>query len=337
MDMNKIEYGAFQAINNCLCVKPGEQVCIVTDLETKHIANALEHQTRKMTTKVKVFIMEDFGSRPDDGINPIKFPDEIAEYLRQSQVSLYCARGKKGELPAFRIPMLNITDELMVRHGHMPNVNNLIMEMGMNSDYAKIKEINAKILSQVSHAKKAHVTTDLGTDLHVDFHPDWKWINCDGNIQPGQWTNLPDGEVFTCAYQANGMIVVDGVLGDYMSSKFGPIAKTPLTLKVENGRMVSVSCPNKELEKEVLEYTKQDENANRLAEFAIGTNIGLDRLVGILLQDEKFPSVHVAFGHGYAEKTGSSWTSSAHLDMVITKTTIDVDGKRIMEKGKFLI
>jgi leucyl aminopeptidase (aminopeptidase T) len=59
--------------------------------------------------------------------------------------------------------------------------------------------------------------------------------------------------------------------------------------------------------------------------------------VGNLLQDEKFPGVHVAIGHGYPEKTGSDWESKAHMDAVLKKTTIAVDGQTIMEAGAFTI
>jgi leucyl aminopeptidase (aminopeptidase T) len=46
-------------------------------------------------------------------------------------------------------------------------------------------------------------------------------------------------------------------------------------------------------------------------------------IIGNLLQDEKFPGVHIALGHGYPEKTGSP--------------SVEVEGKAIMRDGKFLI
>lgn len=334
----KLEFGAYQVINNCLKVKSGEKVSIVTDKKANHIGNAIKEQALKITPNVKLFVMEDFGERPDDGSKPLPFPKEIADFLPTCDVSIYSATGKKGELQSFRIPMLTIVDEKKtIRHGHMPGIDDTLMETGMAADYAKIQETNAKVLKNVEGAKHAHVTTAAGTNFEVDLNPEWKWFNCDGNIKPGKWSNLPDGEVFTCAKNANGTVVVDGVLGDYMSEKFGIITKTPVKFEIKNGRVASLSCTNKEIEKELHEYIKMDENANRVGEFAIGTNIGLDRLVGNLLQDEKFPGVHIALGHGYPDKTGSDWDSKAHLDMVITKTTVEIDGKTIMKEGKFVV
>lgn len=338
VEMKKIQYGAYQVINNCLRVKEGERVSIITDEKAYHIGKAIQEEALKITNDVRLFKMEDYGDRPDDGSNPLPFPKEIGDYLKTCNVSVYAATGKKGELKSFRIPMLNIIDEKKtIRHGHMPNINDTLMMTGMAADYAKIKENNLKIMKIVSGAKRAHVKTAAGTNFIADFNPEWKWINCDGNIKAENWSNLPDGEVFTCVKNINGKVVVDGVLGDYMNEKFGILTKNPVTVEIKDGRVKDVQCANDAITKEIREYMKQDENADRIGEFALGTNLGLKELVGNLLQDEKFPGVHIAIGHGYPEKTGSDWKSDAHLDMVITKTTVEIDGKLIMKDGNFVI
>ena len=122
-----------------------------------------------------------------------------------------------------------------------------------------------------------------------------------------------------------------------IQQEYKVINKTPLKLTIKNSIVTSLQCKNKKLLSEVKKYIKQDKNANRIGEFAIGTNVGLKKLIGNLLQDEKFPGVHIAIGHGYPRETGSNWTSKAHLDLIIQKTTIIVDNKEIMEKGKFRI
>ena len=35
-----------------------------------------------------------------------------------------------------------------------------------------------------------------------------------------------------------------------------------------------------------------------------------------MLQDEKIPGVHIAFGHPYTEHTGADWSAKTHVDMV---------------------
>jgi leucyl aminopeptidase (aminopeptidase T) len=164
-----------------------------------------------------------------------------------------------------------------------------------------------------------------------------RWIISDGDICNAamRWSNLPDGEVFTCVENIEGKAVVDGCLGDYFR-KYGLLDKTPLTLEINDGRVARIECANKNLLHDIQNYIKQDKNADRIGEFALGTNIGLKKLIGNLLQDEKFPGVHIAIGSGYPKDTGAKWDSKAHCDCVMRETTVFVDGRKIMEKGKYL-
>lgn len=338
--MDPIEFGAKQAVVNCLKVRDGENVVIVTDRETEKLADALVAQAKGVGAEVQKFVMEDYGDRPEDGSNPLAFPAEIGEALNNTQVSFYIAQGKKGELQTFRIPMLKIVEEKKIRHGHMPGFNEKIMKQGMGADYAKIQEISAKVAGIVKDAKEIRVTTAAGTDMTATFDTKYKWVICDGDIKAGHWSNLPDGEVFTAPTNANGKVVVDGCLGDFFTEKYGDLGSTPLSYELKDGRAVkgTVECKNEELKNEWEQYTfETDENSNRLGEFAIGTNVGLTELIGNLLQDEKFPGIHLALGSPYPDKTGAEWESKAHNDGVLRNPTIIVDGKTIMENGKFTI
>ena len=106
---------------------------------------------------------------------------------------------------------------------------------------------------------------------------------------------------------------------------------------MQDNRLVEAFSANKELEDDFWKYTHTDENSDRVGEFAIGTNIELRQVIGHILQDEKFPGIHVAFGNPYGAHTGAEWFSSTHIDVVATRFDIWVDDRKIMEDGKFLI
>lgn len=336
--MGTLRFGAEQAIRKCLRVQPDEAVVLMTDQGALEVGHALRAVIKEITPRLEMFVLEDFGPRPDDGSQPLAFPEAIGQAMRAAQVSIYAAGGKRGELKSFRVPMLEIVDACpQLRHGHMINITRQVMETGMSTDYDLIQSLSAKVYDIVSKARRIHVTSPAGTDFVVGLNPNWKWIISDGRITPAQWKNLPDGEVFTCAETADGRAVIDGCLGDYFS-EMGTCESFPVTIDFAGGVVTSLTCPARpSLEKELNDYIRQDENAKRIGEFAIGTNVGLDTIIGNLLQDEKFPGVHIALGHGYPEKTGSPWKSDAHLDVVMRKVTIDVDGQIIMRDGKFLI
>lgn len=338
--MNAIESGAKQAIVNCAKVQSGEQVVIITDRQTEQLANALNEASKNIGASVEQFIMEDFGARPEDGSNPLSFPKEIADALSRAQVSFYIAGGKKGELHSFRMPMIEVVERHGLRHGHMPNFTEVMMSQGMAADYELIQKICRKVYDIVAGAKEIRVTTPAGSDFTATFSPKRNWMISDGNIRPEKWCNLPDGEVYTAPLSADGGVVIDGCLGDFFNAKYGKLNDTPLSYRVKDGRCVkgSVQCRNEQLKKEFEEYTfGTDANSDRMGEFAIGTNVNLKDLIGNMLQDEKFPGIHVALGDPYPGKTGADWSSKAHNDGVMLKPTIVVDGLKIMEKGEFTI
>ncbi|MFW6450581.1 MAG: aminopeptidase, partial [Nanoarchaeota archaeon] len=331
-EMDLMKKGAIQAIKNCLDVKEGEMVIIITDTETLDIGACLREAAKEVTDETKLFIVEDYQKRPLK-----KIPQEIEEGIKSSSVGILAMQGKKGELMDFRRPLLTLAQENGLRFANMININQQIMQQGMSADYKIIRDYSSKVYSIVKDAFHIEVKTKKGTDLLFEFSPQIKWVSGDGFIKKGEWSNLPDGEVFTCPVNVNGTAVIDGVLGDYLAAKYGVLEKNPLKVVIKGGKAVSVVCSNNELQKDFNELINTDENASRIGEFAIGTNIFIKELIGRLLQDEKFPGVHIAFGHGYPQKTGVKWKSGVHIDGVIKFPTVLVDGKKIMSEGEFLI
>jgi len=334
--MGTIEQGVKQAIENCLKVKKGENVVIITDRETLEIGSALRAATEKITGQpAQFFVMEDFGVRP------IPFPPTVKDALLAADVSIYAAQGAKGELATFRQPMLRtIEANPRLRHGHMIGITPQIMKDGMCSDYKEIQRISKWVYEKVKNAREIRVTTDEGSDFTAAFSPELKWTVSDGDITPGHWKNLPDGEVFTSPATLNGQVVIDGCLGDFFAERYASLENTPIRVEVKDGRAKreSMQCKNEELRKEFAQYVfETDENSSRVGEFAIGTNTGLTHLIYNLLQDEKFPGIHIAFGSPLPGHTGAKWDSKAHVDGVLKNPTIYVDGKPIMTKGKFLL
>ena len=323
--------GARNAVRVCLQVRQQEKVTLITDRATREIAASLYKEIRKIGAPCNVFVLEDFAARPHKDM-----PRQILDDLATSQVSLYAVHGQEGELRT-RMQMTKVVTEHRLRHGHMININEQIMREGMRADFRKVDEISTKVWQLARSARRIRATTARGTHIEADFSPNLKWLKTSGIISPEKWGNLPGGEVFTAPLLVNGTFVVDGVVGDYLCAKYGDLADEPITIVVKDNRMKEVYSDNKELEQEFWTYCHTDENSDRVGEFAIGTNIQLKHVIGHILQDEKIPGVHIAFGHPYAEHTGADWTSTTHIDVVGTKFNIWIDDRQIMQEGEFLI
>ncbi len=323
--------GACNAINVCLRVQPNERVTIITDLETRAIAAALQREIERVGANYSLFVLEHHARRS------LKFmPEVILDDLARSQVSIFAAQTQPGELGS-RIQMTSVVNNYRIRHGHMVNINREIMREGMRADFLAIDALSQRLIEQARRAQKITCRTPLGTDFEALLSPKLKWLKTSGIITAEKWGNLPGGEIFTSPANTNGVFVVDGVVGDYLCERFGDLEMNPLTIEVENNRIRSLKSDNKDLRDEFRAYTSTDENSNRVGEFAIGTNTACTHVIGNILQDEKIPGIHIAFGHPYAEHTGQNWISKTHIDCVGRDFDIWFDGHQVMRGGKFLV
>ena len=326
----QLSSGARNAIVDCLRLQSHERMTIITDRECAEIAASLIHEIEKVGSEYNVFVMEEYAERPLKDM-----PQIILDDLGRSQVSIFAAITQAGELGS-RIQMTSVVNKNKIRHGHMVNINKQIMMEGMRADFLEVDRISQRLVEKARKTKVIKTKTSAGTDFTAEFSPHLKWLKTSGIISPDKWGNLPGGEIFTSPNNSNGLFVVDGVVGDYLCQKWGDIQKHPLFIEVVENRIKNVECSNKELLKEFLDYTHTDANSNRVGEFAIGTNIALKSIIGHILQDEKFPGIHIAFGHPYADHTGQNWISTTHIDCVGRNFDIWMDDVQVMEKGKFI-
>jgi aminopeptidase len=323
--------GARNAVRVCLRVEASEKVTVITDEVTLEIGAAIVHELEEVGCRYQTWVLEDLATRPLTDL-----PPAIVEDLESSQVSIFAVQGQANELKS-RMQMTDVVNRRKIRHAHMVNVNKQIMLEGMRADFQKVDRLSVKVLETVRQAKQIRAKTPAGTDLVADLNPNYRWVKTSGLITTAKWGNLPGGEVFTTPGEVNGTFVIDGVVGDYLCRKFGDLKANPLTITMKGNRLIAAHSANKELKDDFWAYTHTDENSNRVGEFAIGTNIELKDVIGEILQDEKYPGVHIAFGNPYGAHTGAEWFSSTHIDVVGRNFDIWVDGRQIMRGGQFLI
>jgi leucyl aminopeptidase (aminopeptidase T) len=323
--------GARNAVRVCLRVQAAEKVTVITDEVSLEIAAAIVRELEEMGCCYQTWVLEDVATRPLTDL-----PLAIAEDLETSEVSIFAVQAQPNELKS-RMQMTDVVNRRKIRHAHMVNINKQIMLEGMRADFLKVDRLSVKVLETVRKAKQIRAKTAAGTDLVADLNPNYRWVKTSGMISPEKWGNLPGGEVFTAPGEVNGTFVIDGVVGDYLCAKFGDLKAHPLTIQVKGNRLIEAHSANKELKDDFWAYTHTDENSNRVGEFAIGTNIELKDVIGQILQDEKYPGVHIAFGNPYGQHTGAEWYSATHIDVVGRHFDIWVDGEQIMRGGQFLI
>jgi leucyl aminopeptidase (aminopeptidase T) len=323
--------GARNAVRTCLRVQPGERVALITDRETAEIAASLAGEIREAGALSEVCIMEDFGLRP-----MLDLPAGIREALEHADVSIYAGQPKTGEL-AFRRAMTAVVDRRRIRHAHMVSISRRIMCEAMRADFNEVDALSQRVRDRAAKARRITAKSPAGSDLVATFDPEIRWLKTSGLISPEKWANLPGGEVLTAPARVDGTYVCDGVVGDWLAARYGDLGQTPLTIEIDNSRIVGLACERKDLIDDFRTYTRQHENSDRVGEFALGTNLAVRNVIGEILQDEKIPGVHIAFGHPYSEHTGARWSAPSHIDVVGRSFDVAVDGEPIMRDSRYLV
>ena len=193
-------------------------------------------------------------------------------------------------------------------------------------EWSKIEKKQQKLCEILKSVEKIQVIGE-DTDLVLSVKGR-KWINCSGQI------NLPDGEVCTGPLEesANGHIRFT-YPGLYQGNEIENIY-----LEFKDGRVIKATAEKGEkLLKEILKI----ENADKLGEFAIGTNYGITQFTKNMLFDEKLGgTIHLALGSGI-EEAGSKLKSAIHWDilkdMKQSGSKILADNEIIYQDGKWLI
>jgi aminopeptidase len=323
--------GARNAVGTCLGIEPGERVALIADEASAAVAASLEAALTEHQAVIDRVLIEGVASRPMRTA-----PREILDALERADAGILCVQPQEGELPA-RMAIVGLVERRRIRYAHMVGVTPQIMREGLEADYRLVDRLSQQLCERMLTATRLTVKTAAGTDFIATFDPALAWVKTSGLINPRYWSNLPAGEVFTTPASVDGTFVCDGTAGDYFNSKYGSLEATPLVLQIREARLVEARCDRRDLQQDFWDYCHTDDNSDRVGELAFGTNLGLRRMIGILLQDEKVPGVHLAFGDPYGSQTHADWKSRTHVDVLTRACNVWIDDQQVIAEGRYLL
>lgn len=323
--------GARNAVGTCLGIRPGERVALVADAASREVAASLKQAIAEAGATACALLVEAATARP-----MTTAPETLLRTLGDADAGILCIQPLEGELPA-RMAIVRLVEQRRMRYAHMVGVTPRIMREGMRADYRQVDRLSRQLCERMRHARSLRVRTAAGTDFTAVFDPSLAWVKTSGLIDPPYWSNLPAGEVFTTPHSVDGIFVCDGTAGDFFNGKYGTLERTPLVLEIRNARLVSARSDRTDLEQDFWAYCHTDEQSNRVGELAFGTNLGLREMIGILLQDEKVPGVHLAFGDPYGSQTGAAWTSRTHVDVLTRGCDVWIDDEQVIAGAQYLL
>jgi leucyl aminopeptidase (aminopeptidase T) len=327
----ELEAGARNAVEVCLAIDPRERVALIADRASSSVAASLATALDAVGAAWESVLIERVAARPMTSA-----PAAVLEALERADAGILCVQPLQGELGA-RMAIVSVVERRGIRYAHMVGVTPQIMRQGMCADYRLVDELSRRLCERMSHAERLRVETSAGTSLTATFDPAYTWVKTSGLINRRYWSNLPAGEVFTTPRSVDGRFVCDGTAGDYFGPKYGDLRATPLTLEIAGGRLVGANSARADLEREFWDYCHTDEHSDRVGELAFGTNIALDDMIGVLLQDEKVPGVHLAFGDPYGSQTGAPWKSRTHIDVLTRDCNVWIDDEQVIQNGRYIL
>ncbi len=306
--------GARNAVETCLGVRPGEHVALIADEASRAVAASIASALDDRRALYTGLLLEDFGPRPMSAA-----PADVLTALETADVGVMCMTPQPGELGA-RMAIVKVVERRQIRYAHMVGVTPQIMRQGMRTDYRLVDRLSDSLRERMLRAETLTVKSGAGTEFAAHFDRGLDWVKTSGLITPAT---------------VDGTFVCDATAGDHFNGKYGDLQSTPMTLQIKGARLVGVECERKDLEQEFWEYCHTDENSDRVGELAFGTNLGLSEMIGVLLQDEKFPGVHIAFGDPYGSQTHADWKSKTHVDVLTRECDVWIDDDQVIEKGQY--
>jgi leucyl aminopeptidase (aminopeptidase T) len=305
-------------LRDCLAVKAGERVLVVTDPAKRAIAEALVTGARAMGAET---VLAEMSERETNGSEP---PDAVAAAMLSCDVLIAPTTKSLSHTEARRAAC-----EKGARAATLPGITEDMMQRTMGGDHRELRRTSRILADLLSAAGTVHITSPAGTDVTLDVAGRDAFAD-DGDLtHPGAFGNLPPGEGFIAPVEGrtNGKIVFDGSMWPM------GILSEPIVATIEDGYAISFEGPQaREFESLISGHGR---DAYAVGELGIGTN-GRAILTGNVLEDEKIVgTIHIAFGDNHS--FGGKVRVGSHQDGIVLSPTVDIDSDRVLENGKLLV
>lgn len=314
-----LELGARKVVHECARVGPMESVFIVTDEAKLDIARAIAAVADDAGAEVSIGIM---SLRLQDGEEP---PKPIASAMKAADVIFTpvtisithtSAIREACEAGARAVAMTGFTERMM-KGG------------GIEADFRELKPVCERVAGYLDRGSSVRVTTPAGTDMAMSIKGR-TGIAKTCIVEPGEFSPVPDIEATVSPIEgtASGVIVADASI-PYLD--IGVLSE-PVRFTVDAGMIVGIEGGEVADKLRNAWKSMNDPNVYNVAELGIGLNPACS-LTGEMLEDEGcWGTVH--FGIGTSITLGGNVKASSHYDLLMHKTTIEINGEVILKDGE---
>ena len=314
--MSDLDRAVRAVVRDCLAVNDGEEVVVVCNPATQNMGEMLRNEAADVGAEAVLAVMSERASHAAEPPNSVAEAMAAADVLLAPTVqslSHTAARKRASESGARCATLPGVTEDMLARV--------------MSADMEGLRRKGHAVADALDRASEAHITDANGTDLRLDLSGREAIPDAGELTERGAFGNLPCGEGFISPAGGNGTLVIDGSMAGI------GLVDEPVELVVEGGHLTSARGGQGMAFMDLL--TEHGDDGTNIAELGIGTNEKA-KLTGEVLEDEKiFGTCHIAFGASAG--IGGTVQVPVHLDCVVMKPTLALDGQVIARDGELLI
>jgi len=309
-------------LEQCLNVKPNENLLVLTDTNKIEIAEMFALVGEEMGAEVVLTVMT---PRTRHGEEP---PRIVAEAMKAADaiiapttfsVNHSTARKKASDAGARLIFMPDACEEIF-------------LDGSLEIDYFEQKKKIDKIAKIFEEGRTIRISTALGTDITADITGRHAVPQTGICHEPGTISPPPCIECAVAPLEGttNGVFYIDGAVVP------GRPCEEPIKVIFEDGRIISIEGgKDAEMLKETLESYNHP-NVYCAVEIGMGMNPKAKIGRGGSVEDEaEFGTMHIGIGNGIT--FGSSVRAPGHCDLVIRNAEIEVDGRLLMKNSELFL
>ena len=305
-------------VRDCLDMNPGEEMLVICNPSTEELGALLRIHAQGEGGEATLAVISE---RDSHAAEP---PRAVAAAMLAVDIIAAPTIQSISHTEARRA-----ASEAGVRVASMPGVTGEMLARVMSADLNLLRKRGAALSRALGAGSEARITCANGSDLRLGLEERSAIVDAGALSTRGAFGNIPCGEAFIAPVEgtAEGKLVVDGSI-----AAIGEVNE-PVELTVKGGHLVGAG--GRDGERLLGLLTEHGPDGTNVAELGIGTNEAAE-LSGNILEDEKIlGSAHVAFGASAA--IGGTVQVPVHLDCVVMKPTLELDGEAIVRDGELLI
>jgi aminopeptidase len=311
-----LERAVSAVVRDCLGVTEGEEVLVVCNPATQDLGERMRSEAAEAGADATLAVMAERASHAAEPPGPAAEAMAAADVVLAPTVqslSHTAARKRASEAGARIATLPGVTEEMLARV--------------MSADMEGLRRKGRAIAEALDRSSEGRITCPNGSDLRLSLEGREAIPDAGELGERGAFGNLPCGEGFIAPADGSGTLVIDGSMAGI------GLVTDPVELVVEAGHLTSARAGQGMAFMELL--AAHGEDGTNVAELGIGTNEKA-KLTGNILEDEKIlGTAHVAFGASAA--IGGRIQVPVHLDCVVMRPTVELDGEPIVRDGELLV